>query len=113
MNFNQYQRLSSRTANGKPGQDLLANFALGISAESGEVADLIKKYRFHGHPLKHEELVKELGDVLWYLSQIANLAAIDFEEIAESNIAKLMERYPDGFNSEDSIKRVDVKEGDA
>lgn len=108
MDFNQYQRLSSRTANGKPGEDLLTNFALGISAESGEVADLIKKYRFHEHPLKREELIKELGDVLWYASQIASIAAIDFEEVAESNIAKLMKRYPHGFNSEDSIKRVDV-----
>lgn len=110
MDFNQYQRLSSRTANGKPGEDLLTNFALGISAESGEVADLIKKYRFHGHPLDRANLIKELGDVLWYLSQVANLAAIDLDEVAQANIAKLMKRYPDGFSSADSIKRVDVDE---
>lgn len=109
MEFNKYQELASRTANGKPGEDLMTNFALGISAEAGEVADLIKKYRFHGHPLKREELVKELGDVLWYASQVANVAAIGFDEVAESNIAKLMKRYPNGFSSKDSIKRVDVE----
>ncbi|MDD9148137.1 nucleoside triphosphate pyrophosphohydrolase family protein [Sporolactobacillus sp. CQH2019] len=111
MEFDTYQELSSRTANSdEKGRDLLANFALGLAGEAGEVADLIKKYRFHGHELKQEDLIKELGDVLWYASLIAQLAAISFNEVAESNIAKLMTRYPDGFNSADSIKRVDVHE---
>lgn len=113
MNFNQYQKLASRTANlDESNQDMLANFALGLAGEAGKTVDLIKKYRFHGHPLEREELVKELGDVLWYASQIADLAMIDFDEVAESNISKLMKRYPDGFNSADSIKRVDVEEAE-
>lgn len=111
MEFNKYQELSSRTANSdEKDRDLLTNFALGLTGEAGEVADLIKKYRFHGHQLDRDELIKELGDVLWYASQIAQLTAIGFDEVAESNIAKLMTRYPDGFNSADSIKRVDVHE---
>ncbi|MBP3038087.1 nucleoside triphosphate pyrophosphohydrolase family protein [Bacillaceae bacterium Marseille-Q3522] len=109
MDFRKYQQLAGRTANGKPGDDLLVNFALGITGEAGEVADIVKKYRFHGHPLNREDLIGELGDVLWYVSQIAQLAAIGLDEIAESNIAKLMKRYPNGFSEEDSLKRRDVK----
>lgn len=111
MTFNRYQRLASRTAKStETDRNLMANFALGLSGEAGETADLIKKYRFHDHPLNLGHLSEELGDVIWYASQLANLANIDFNEIAEHNISKLTKRYPKGFNSEDSLKRVDHHE---
>lgn len=108
MEFNQYQKLASRTA--KKHDEELVNYGLGLSAEAGEVADLIKKFRFHGHKISKDEIKKELGDVLWYLSQVARVAGITLDEIAVENIDKLKMRYPHGFNSEDSIKRVDVHE---
>lgn len=107
MNFQEYQERSARTASKHDYE--LANYGLGISGEAGEVAELIKKAVFHGHSIDKENVKKELGDVLWYLSQIATIAGLSIEEIAEANIEKLKKRYPKGFNTTDSIKRVDAK----
>ena len=71
------------------------------------MADLIKKSVFHGHDVDKGEIKKELGDVLWYLSQIARLAGLSLEEVAVANIEKLSRRYPDGFSREASINRYD------
>lgn len=108
MNFQEYQELSARTANDH--EYKLANYGLGIAGEAGEVADLIKKAIFHGHSIKTTEVKKELGDVLWYLSQIASSAGLTLEEIAIANIEKLKKRFPNGFSVEDSIKRVDTED---
>lgn len=110
MNMNEYQLLATRTAAKHDNE--LVNYGLGIAGEAGEVADLIKKAMFHGHVIDQLEVKKELGDVLWYLVNIARLAGLSLDEIAEANISKLQKRYPNGFNVEDSKKRVDtVQEG--
>lgn len=107
MKLNEYQALAERTANHN--QDFaLANWGLGLTGEAGEVADLIKKSVFHGHTIDREEIKKELGDTLWYLAQIATAAGLTLEEVATANVEKLKKRYPDGFSTEASIKRVDV-----
>lgn len=103
MDFNDYQKLANRTLYGN--EQVLTNCALGLAGETGELIDSIKKYTFHGHDLNKEELVKEMGDVLWYLSQIAEWADIPFEEVAKQNIEKLQCRYPDGFSKEASLNR--------
>ena len=103
MKMNEYQELSARTAN-KHEEELL-NYGLGLAGEAGEVADLIKKHRFHGHDLPKEEIRKELGDVLWYLSQLARLSELDLGEVAIFNIEKLKRRYPEGFSEKDSRNR--------
>ncbi|MFC6170757.1 nucleoside triphosphate pyrophosphohydrolase family protein [Loigolactobacillus jiayinensis] len=91
MEFNDYQKLANRTLLGN--EQVLTNCALGLASESGEVIDLIKKYTFNGEDLNRAELVKEMGDVMWYLSQIAEWADIPFEEVAQQNITKLNARY--------------------
>lgn len=105
MEFNDYQKLANRTLYGN--EQVLTNCALGVASETGEVVDLIKKYTFHGHDLDKNALTKELGDVLWYLSQIAEWADIPFENVATQNIEKLEKRYPNGFSKEASQNRVD------
>lgn len=105
MKMNDYQQISARTANEHMGE--LANYGLGIAGEAGEVADLIKKTVFHGHEIDKDEICKELGDVLWYVSQIARLMELTLEEVATANIEKLFKRYPTGFSSVASINRVD------
>lgn len=105
MNLNEYQNLAGRTA--APHENELVNYGLGIAGEAGEVADLIKKSVFHGHKIPEDEIAKELGNVLWYLSNIARLAGLTLEEVATSNIAKLQKRYPEGFSTEASINRKD------
>ena len=102
FSLNAYQRLSRRSRR----EDFtLVNGALGIAGESGEVADYIKKIEFHGHVLDKDKLKKELGDALWYIATIADLVDIDLGDVAIENVAKLMKRYPDGFNEESSRSR--------
>lgn len=79
---------------------VLTNCALGLAGEAGQVVDLVKNYTFKGHPLDKDQLTHELGDVLWYLSQIAEWADIPFDQVAKDNIETLNRRYPNGFNKQ-------------
>lgn len=87
----------------------LVGHALGVAGEAGEVADLIKKWTLHGHPRDHAKLMKELGDVLWYVVAIGADCGISLGEIAQTNVDKLRARYPNGFTQADSIERRDVR----
>lgn len=85
--------------------------ALGLCGEAGEVAEMVKKHIFHGHPMTAEKVIllqKELGDILWYINYGAErVAASSLTGIKERNIAKLDARYPEGhFTSERSINRA-------
>lgn len=82
-------------------------FALGLSGESGEVADIIKKEVGHGHEAEPERIAKELGDVLWYLAVLADHYGYSLSAVATMNIDKLKARYPEGFSTERSINRED------
>lgn len=92
MEFNDYQQLANRTLEGN--EHVLTNLSLGIASETGEVIDLVKKYTFQGADLDKEQLQHEMGDVLWYLSQIALWADIDFDDVAKGNIKALEQKYP-------------------
>jgi NTP pyrophosphatase (non-canonical NTP hydrolase) len=81
--------------------------AMGLAGEAGEFLDLVKKIVFHGHQMDNMKLAHELGDVLWYLSDIASTLEITLEDLMMINKAKLDARYKDGFSREASIKRVD------
>jgi NTP pyrophosphatase (non-canonical NTP hydrolase) len=59
--------------------------------------ELIKKDQFHGKPYTTDLLVKELGDVLYYLTALCELHGTTLEHVAEVNNAKLRARYPEGF----------------
>jgi len=96
MTFEEYQKKSRETAI-YPDKD--SNFiypVLGLAGESGEVAEKIKKVLRDKAGVVDEEvrenIKKELGDVLWYLSQIATELKIKLEDIAQGNIEKLQSR---------------------
>ncbi|KRM72567.1 nucleoside triphosphate pyrophosphohydrolase family protein [Lacticaseibacillus brantae] len=91
MELNDYQQLANRTLMGN--EQVLTNLSLGLASESGEVIDLVKKYTFQGQDLDREILTRELGDALWYLSQIALWANIPFDEVGQMNIDSLAKRY--------------------
>lgn len=109
-----YQNLAARTLIDGPDFEIserdimLVWSAIGLAGEAGEVADIIKKGVFHQHGVDSETLKKELGDCLWYIAAICTKAGFDLNEVMAENIAKLEIRYPDGYSSNDSIKRVDV-----
>lgn len=99
MDINEYQELALRTA----GEVDIVNAALGLCGETGEVADLIKKYKFQGHDLNRWKLIDEIGDVCWYVAIMASAFGFSLEEVFVSNIDKLKLRYPNGFEKEKSI----------
>jgi len=97
MDFKEYQNASKKTDKGTVIKDSqIAYYALGLVDESGEVAGKIKKlYRDYDGNLTEEykkEIAKELGDVIWYLSQLCTKLDLSFEEVAQLNIEKLYSR---------------------
>ena len=107
MDFDDYQAKALRTRNSNLDPSLaLAVLGLGLTGEAGEAADLIKKHVGHGHPLDQEKLEQELGDVLWYVASIASHLGIPLSRVAETNVQKLMRRYPNGFSIADSQNRT-------
>lgn len=111
MTLNQFQELSKRTQPvTKTTDDFkknLSNYAMGLAGEAGEVIDALKKTIYHGHELDRMEVMKELGDVLHYVSGLATMLNIELENVARVNIVKLQKRYPNGFSKENSINRTE------
>jgi NTP pyrophosphatase (non-canonical NTP hydrolase) len=102
MELADYQRLSRRTAE-YPRDAWLAYPALGLAGEAGEVAEHAKKaIRDDGGEVGDERraaMAKELGDVLWYVSQLASELGLELEEIAQANLDKLLSRQRRGVLS--------------
>ena len=113
MTGNEYQQLAMRTNDGlnrlrledaiaNQGDILvsqLLNGALGLTGEAGEVSDLVKKGIFHEKGIDLEHLKKECGDVLWYVAMICEACGFSLDDVMQTNIDKLIARYPDGFDS--------------
>ena len=77
----------------------LLTAAVGLSAESGEFMEIVKKMLFQGKPWtddNREHLIIELGDVLWYVMQACKALDIPIEEVVAGNVEKLKKRYPGG-----------------
>lgn len=116
MDANTYQKLAARTLIAAPGFEIGDNDmmiiwnALGLAGEAGEVAEMVKKGILHQHGLDREKLAKEIGDACWYIAALCTTLGLTLEEVMAANIEKLKTRYPQGFRSEDSVKRVDVGE---
>lgn len=118
FSFDDYQEEAARTGSDYShirSEDIAKLvYALGLVGEAGELADRVKKNVAHGHPITKDDrdkLIKELGDVFWYLSQIARQYGILLSEVAKTNILKLRARYPHGFSIGDSIARKDTQNG--
>ena len=86
--------------------------AIGISAEGGEFAEIVKKCIFQGKPMDDDaqyHMKRELGDIMWYIAQACIALGVSLEDVLDTNIQKLEARYPDGFEAFRSEHR---KEGD-
>lgn len=87
----------------------LMTSAIGMLAESGEFAEILKKILFQGRTFNENErfhMKRELGDVLWYWVQGCIALGYDPEEVMRENITKLEKRYPNGFE----IVRSEIRE---
>ncbi len=108
MTINEYQKLAMTTLNPElDKKDVLINGVMGLCGESGEVIDIVKKHLAQGHELDKEKIVKELGDVAWYMAEIATVLEVDLEDVLVQNIEKLKKRYPEGFDKSKSIHRTE------
>ena len=100
MDFIEYQDKARNTAKYPVIGDRVIYPTLGLTNEAGEVAGKIKKvFRDKGgliSPADREALKAELGDVLWYLAQVATELGLSLDEIAAANIAKLLDRQARG-----------------
>ena len=105
-------RLRELYSEGLPVERLLTA-AVGMSAESGEFTEVVKKMIFQGKPVNEENLFhlkRELGDVMWYVAQACMALDTTFDEIVEMNVEKLKARYPGG--EFDVYKSENRAEGD-
>jgi NTP pyrophosphatase (non-canonical NTP hydrolase) len=102
MDLSEYQRQSRRTAE-YPREAWLAYPALGLAGEAGEVAEHAKKaIRDDAGKVSDERraaMSKELGDVLWYVAQLATELGLDLDDIAGQNLEKLLSRQARGVLS--------------
>jgi len=104
MNFREYQIECRKTDVGTSAQDNLKPgwlyYALGISGEAGELTEKIKKlFRDKKGEVDQEFLdsvIKEMGDILWYMGRLADTFEIDFGDVAKINVEKLLDRMERG-----------------
>ena len=91
----------------------LLTAAVGLSAESGEFTEIVKKIIFQGKPYNEDNVFhmnRELGDICWEIAQACMALDTTFDEIIEMNVEKLKARYPGG--EFDVYKSENRKEGD-
>jgi NTP pyrophosphatase (non-canonical NTP hydrolase) len=96
MEFGEYQKQSRKTAIYPQAGNNWVYPVLGLNGEAGEVADKLKKVIRDDKSIisdgKREEIKKELGDVLWYVAQLATELDLSLDEIAQANLEKLFSR---------------------
>ena len=89
----------------------LLTAALGLTAESGEFTEIVKKIILQGKPYNEDNVFhmkRELGDICWYIAQACMALDTSFDEIIEMNVDKLKARYPGGeFDVSKSENRVE------
>lgn len=106
------KRVQELSEKGVPIERLLTA-AVGITAEGGEFTEIIKKIAFQGKELSPEvktHLIKELGDVFWYIAQACLALEVDFQTVVVTNMMKLAARYPEG--TFDVLRSENRAEGD-
>lgn len=87
----------------------LLEAVIGLSGESGEVLDLMKKHIYYGTKGDNTKLLNELGDVFHYFMRIVCLTGNCLEDVMLANKRKLEARFPNGYSDAAAIARVDVK----
>ena len=91
-----------------PEQANLWHMATGIGGEAGEVEDVIKKHVIYQKPLDVENVKEELGDLLFYMSNLMQSVGLSFEEVLQHNVDKLSVRYSSGkYSNPQAQERAD------
>lgn len=91
-----------------PKQCNLIHMGLGVSTEANELLDAIKKHTIYQKPLDVENVKEELGDLLFYMSNLMQTIGLSFEEVLQHNIDKLSIRYSSGsYSNQQAQERAD------
>ena len=90
-----------------PYEAICSNMCMGLAGETGETVDIFKKHIYQGKDLDINDVIEEIGDILWYIANLCNVNKITMKECMESNVEKLRKRYPNGFSIKDALERVD------
>ncbi len=94
----------------------MLHMTLGISGESGELTDQIKKHFAYGKDLDRGNVIEELGDILFYIQGMLNVvdhpAVQDLDDLMRTNTYKLRQRYPTGYSDADAIARADKNQAE-
>lgn len=96
VSFEEYSLEAAKTRLQPQNIPPVALWALKLNGEAGEVAEKVGKFFRDGGLLDDRQLIKELGDVLWYIDAIAAAVGSSLGEVAYQNIAKLKDRYQRG-----------------
>ena len=94
-----YATKELETKNPNINMSLLLTGGIGLSSETGEFNEIVKKCIFQGKPLNDETVFhckRELGDIIWYWISSCRALGLDPNEVIEENVNKLKSRYPDG-----------------
>lgn len=120
MNSKDYQKLAVRTESNDmkrvadrlsdPRVVRLLHAEIGLSTESGEFSDQLKRHIFYGRDLDTTNLEEEAGDLLWYLAIALDEIGSSFEHVMAMNIAKLRARYPKQFSEVEAENRNLISE---
>ena len=94
-----------------PYELICSNMCMGLAGETGETVDIFKKHIYQGKDLDINDVIEEIGDILWYIANLCNVNKITMKECMESNVEKLRKRYPNGFSIKDALERVDKNVG--
>ena len=109
MTGNEYQSLAARTIDWELNEVQIEHHALhGMVGELGELHSTYQKI-YQGHGINEEHQKKECGDILWFLAEYCTAKGWKLEDVMQTNIEKLIDRYPNGFEAAKSLHR---KEGD-
>jgi len=104
MEFNEYLTFV-KTMKVYPEKHAIIYPALGIAGEAGEIAEKVKKWMRGDKELDKAEVVKEIGDVMWYLASLADDLGYTLQNVVDVNIEKLSSRKDRGVQKGDGDNR--------
>lgn len=105
QNARHYQLLARRTQNTELCMsDKRMHAVFGISSEAGEIASIFQHY-YQGADISKDKVRDEIGDLLWFICELCDTFNLSIMEVMRFNIAKLVKRYPDGFDALRSAHR--------
>ena len=93
--------------NDLPYEAICSNMCMGLAGETGETVDIFKKHIYQGKDLDINDVIEEIGDILWYIANLCNVNKITMKGCIDANVEKRRKRYPNGFSIKDALERAD------